>query len=83
MNINENKLHQIAARFISGLDIDADIKGSNLQIETLSDLLKVSKELMTELNKNTKSLDKVLVLTERKKQLTKKFQNITGIKWKL
>jgi iron uptake system EfeUOB component EfeO/EfeM len=83
MNIKENKLHQIAARFISNLDIDANVKGSSLQIETLNSLLQVSKDLLSELKKNEKSLDKILCLTETKKKLTKKFQNLTGFTWML
>ena len=109
MNINENMLHQVAARFIKGKDIEIDIKGTALQLETLQNLLNVSKELMNELNSSTRNVEKVveiltthyieeaedladrvgfinngkISLIENKKQLTKKFQNITGIEWKL
>ena len=83
MNINENLLHQAAARFIKGHDINISIKGSDIQLETLQDLLNVSKDLMTELNKETYNSEKIIELTQQKKKLTKKFQNISGIKWKL
>ena len=83
MNINENLLHQVAARFIKGKDIDVNISGSEIQLEALQDLLNVSKELMTELKKNSPDVDYVIELTNKKKQLTKRFQNITGIRWKL
>ena len=83
MNINENMLHQVAARFIKGKDIEIDIKGTALQLETLQNLLNVSKELMNELNSSTRNVEKVVEMIENKKQLTKKFQNITGIEWKL
>jgi len=83
MNINENLLHQVAARFIKGKDIDVNISGSEVQLEALQDLLNVSKELMTELKKNSPDVDYVIDLTNKKKQLTKRFQNITGIRWKL
>ena len=83
MNINENMLHQVAARFIKGKDIEIDIKGTTLQLETLQNLLNVSKELMNELNSGTRNVEKVVEMIENKKQLTKKFQNITGIEWKL
>ena len=83
MNINENMLHQVAARFIKGKDIEIDIKGTALQLETLQNLLNVSKDLMNELNSNTRNVEKVVEMIENKKQLTKKFQNITGIEWKL
>jgi|11BtaG_2_1085332.scaffolds.fasta_scaffold24746_2 hypothetical protein len=83
MNINENLLHQVAARFIKGKDIDINISGSEIQLEALQDLLRVSKDLMTELKKNSPDVDYVIDLTNKKKQLTKRFQNITGIRWKL
>lgn len=83
MNINENLLHQVAARFIKGKDIDVNISGSEVQLEALQDLLNVSKELMTELKKSSPNVDYVIDLTNKKKQLTKRFQNITGIRWKL
>lgn len=83
MNINENLLHQVAARFIKGKDINIDIKGTSIQLETLQQLLNVSKELMNELNSNTRDVDKIVEIINNKKQLTRKFQNITGIEWKL
>ena len=48
MNINESLLHQIAARFIIGHDINVNIKGSEIQLESLHDLLNVSKDLLQE-----------------------------------
>lgn len=83
MNINENLLHQVAARFIKGKDIDVNITGSEVQLEALQDLLNVSKDLMTELKKKSPDADYIIDLTNKKKQLTRRFQNITGIKWKL
>ena len=83
MNINENMLHQVAARFIKGHDINVNINGSKIQLETLNDLLNVSKDLLIELNKKEYDTDKIVEMLKTKKQLTKKFQNITGINWKL
>lgn len=83
MNINENLLHQVAARFIKGYEIEIDIKGSEIQLETLQSLLNVSKDLLDELNKENKDIDKIIENLETKKELTKKFQNITGVTWKL
>lgn len=83
MNINENLLHQVAARFIKGKDIDVNIKGSEVQLEALQDLLNTSKDLMSELKKSNPNVDTIIELTNKKKQLTKRFQNITGIKWNL
>ena len=83
MNINENLLHQVAARFIKGKDINIDIKGTSIQLETLQQLLNVSKDLMNELNSSSRDVDKIVEIINNKKQLTQKFQNITGIEWKL
>lgn len=83
MNINENLLHKVAARFIKGYDVNINIKGSEIQLETLQNLLNVSKDLMIELNKESYDSEKIIALTQEKKTLTKKFQNISGIKWKL
>ena len=60
MNINENMLHQVAARFIKGHDINVNINGSKIQLETLNDLLNVSKDLLTELNKKEYDADKII-----------------------
>lgn len=83
MNINENILHQVAARFIKGENIEVDIKGSEIQIETLHKLLTVSKNLMLELNKKNNNIDSIINMLHEKKELTRKFQNISGITWKL
>lgn len=83
MNINENLLHQIAAKYIKNQDIRVEIKGTELQTETLKNLLSVSKNLMTEMNKEEYNIDLVIDMIHEKKELTKIFQNITGITWKL
>lgn len=83
MNINDSLLHQVAARFIKGHDVKIDIKGTPIQLETLQDLLITSRDLMTELNKKNADVDNIIELTTKKKELTKKFQNISGITWKL
>lgn len=82
MNIKPHVLHQIAANYITGRDIDIDIKGNNLQVESFHNLLKVSKKLKLFLEQN-KSLDEVNKLLEEKKLLTKEFQDLAGIEWKL
>jgi hypothetical protein len=83
MNINENLLHQIAAKFIKDEDIQVEIKGTALQIKTLENLLNTSRNLMTEVCKKDYDIDLVIDMIHEKKELTKKFQNITGIAWKL
>lgn len=83
MNINENLLHQVAARFIKGYNIDIEISGSEVQLEALQNLLNTSKELMQEVKKQNPNIDKVIELTQNKKEQTKIFQNLSGIRWKL
>ena len=82
LNIKENVLHQVAARYIAGKDIEIEINGSKIQLECFENLLNVSKELKETLDRQ-KNLDKVVKLMEEKKTLTKEFQNLTGIMWKL
>ena len=82
LNIKENVLHQVAARYIAGKDIEIEINGSKIQLECFENLLNVSKELKETLDRQ-KNLDKVVKLMEEKKNLTKEFQNLTGIMWKL
>lgn len=83
MNINESLLHQIAARFIKEYEVEVEVKGSTIQLEVLHDLLNTSKKLMTELNNKNANIDNIVEMLHEKKELTKKFQNITGIAWKL
>lgn len=83
MNINENLLHQIAAKFIEGQDIQAEIKGTNLQLEALRSLLDISKNLLSELCKKEYNIDLVIDMIHEKKNLTKRFQDLSGITWKL
>ena len=82
LNIKENVLHQVAARYIVGKDIKIEINGSKIQLECFENLLNVSRELKETLDRQ-KNLDKVVKLMEEKKKLTKEFQNLTGIMWKL
>jgi hypothetical protein len=83
MNINESLLHQIASRFIKEYEVEVEIKGSDIQLEVLHDLLNTSKNLMTELNRENPNIDDIFEMLHEKKELTRKFQNITGIEWKL
>lgn len=81
-DIKESVLHQIAARYISGKIVEIEIKGSKLQLECFTRLLNVSKDLKICLDEN-KNIDTISSLLEEKKKLTKEFQNLTGIKWRL
>lgn len=75
-------LHRIAAHYIMGDNIKASIEGTPLQLEIFNNLLKTSKDLRESLYKN-KDFEDIVQLIETKKELTKQFQNITGIKWYL
>lgn len=75
-------LHQVAANYIVGNDIEAELSGEKIQLEAFQNLLDTSKKLRTELYKEN-SLDQVLELANQKKIHTKKFQDLTGIEWKL
>ena len=81
-NTKSNILHQVAARYICGKQVELSLGGNNIQLECFQELLETSKKLKESLD-NENNLDKVKKLLEQKKQLTKKFQNLTGITWRL
>lgn len=80
--MKENILHQAAARFISGKDIDIEINGSKKQLECLEKLLETSKKLKKVLDES-ENIDEAIELLHIKKELTKEFQNLTGVTWRL
>lgn len=83
MNLKkEQLLHEIAVTYISGKDIDVDIKGSTLQLECFQQLLESSKRLKKLLDEGT-DLTSIKLELNTKKNLTKRFQNLTGVTWKL
>lgn len=83
MNLKkEQLLHEIAAAYISGKNIDVDIKGSTLQLECFQQLLESSKRLKNLLDEGT-DLTSIKLELNTKKNLTKRFQNLTGVTWKL
>ena len=75
-------LHNIAAKYIVGEDVDIELKGSYAELSCLKELLDISKKLMT-LLKEDSSLDDIIKTIENKKTITNKFQNLTGIVWRL
>ena len=81
-NKKEKLIHNIAAKFIMGENLDIELGGSQAEIECLYELLSLSKELKESLDRND-SLDYVLEVIKTKKEVTKKFQNLTGIVWRL
>jgi hypothetical protein len=76
------KLHRIAANYIVGEDIEVEINGKGPQVKALKELLDVSKTLKEQLDKK-ENLDTVIETIELKRKLTKKFQNLSGITWRL
>ncbi len=83
MNLKkEQLLHEIAAAYISGKDIDVDIKGSTLQLECFQQLLESSRRLKKLLDEGT-DFTSIKLELNAKKNLTKRFQNLTGVTWKL
>ncbi len=76
------KLHRIAANYIIGKDIEVEINGKTPQLIALKELLDVSKTLKEQLDSKT-DLDTVVETIELKRKLTKKFQNLSGITWRL
>lgn len=81
-NKKEILIHNIAAKFIIGENIDIELKGSEAEIYCLYELLTISKQLKESLD-NDDSFDSILKIANRKKQISKKFQNLTGIVWRL
>jgi hypothetical protein len=82
MKKNDLKIHNIAAKYILGENIETSIKGDKEQLKCLSGLLESSKKLYSSLDEN-KNLDEILKIIEEKKVLADKFFVLTGIKWKL
>jgi len=82
MNEKEYILHNIAAKYILNETVDIELKGKPAEIDCLFDLLEVSKSLKESLDKN-ESIDKISNLLEKKKILTKKFEEISNIRWML
>lgn len=80
--MKEQYLHEIAANFIVGNSIDIDIKGSEIQLECFEQLLKTSRRLKVLLDEG-KNFNEIKLVLNEKKNLTRRFQNLTGITWKL
>jgi len=83
MNITKEKiLHYVAAKYILGERLDISINANDAQIECLSELLEISRKLKIKLDEQ-KDYEQVCLLIKEKKYLANKFENITGIKWRL
>jgi acid stress-induced BolA-like protein IbaG/YrbA len=78
----EKLIHNIAAKYIAGKEVDIQLEGNHYEIVALHDLLEVSRKLYVKLNENT-SLNEIQQILIEKKELTGKFESLTGIIWRL
>ena len=78
----EMLLHKVAAKYIVSEDIDINLEGNPAEMKCLVSLLETSKRLKIQLDNNA-SLDAINKTLQEKKELTKKFENLSGITWRL
>lgn len=83
MNKKEKLLHNIAAKYISSESIDVELSGNAEEMSCLAELLEISKSLKTALDDNTTSLNEVYKILDEKKEITRRFINLSGINWSL
>jgi hypothetical protein len=79
----EKLLHNVAAKFIIGENIDFELEGNELEIKTLHELLVISKNLRQALNESNPDLSQIELLLKSKKDITKRFEDVSGITWRL
>lgn len=82
MKSKEKILHYIGAKFILGESVSMKINGEEAQLAVFGDLLQVSKSLKECLD-ISRDINTISQLIDKKKQLTKEFQSLTGIVWRL
>jgi len=82
MTDKEKLLHSIAAKFIVSEEIDVELSGNHAEMDCLVSLLETSKRLKIQLDENA-SMKAIYKTLKQKKQLTKKFENLSGITWRL
>ena len=75
-------LHNIAAKYIIGENVEVELNGSYAELVCLKELLDISKDLKRSLDENH-SLDNIIYLKQKKKEITSKFESLTGITWRL
>jgi len=85
MNLSKKEkfLHKIAAKFIMGENFNIELEGNELELQTLYELLTVSKQLRQALNESNPDLSQITLLIKSKKDITRKFEDISGINWRL
>ena len=82
MNDKDYYIHNIAAKFISGKDVEVQLEGNSAELDAFYDLLQVSRKLKEALDKN-ENIENISCLLENKKILTKKFEELSSITWRL
>lgn len=82
MKKRELLLHHIAAKFIVGENIDLELEGNPKELQSLYELLLVSRDLKRSLDEG-KDIDKIAKLLDEKKIKTKEFQEVSNITWRL
>ena len=82
MTKKEKLLHNIAAKYIMSEDIDIELSGQQAEMDCLVNLLEVSKRLKIQLDGNA-SLKVINKTLKEKKEITEKFENLSGITWRL
>jgi len=82
MTQKEILLHNVAAKFIMSEEINIELGGNLAEIKCLQQLLETSKNLKEALDKD-EPFDKIVALLKEKKLITKKFENLSGISWRL
>ena len=82
--INEKELflHSIAAKYIIGENVEVELDGNYAELVCLKELLDISKELKISLDE-CNSLDVIIDIMQKKKDITCKFESLTGISWRL
>jgi hypothetical protein len=78
----EKLLHHIAAKYIVSEDVDIELSGRPAEMDCLIELLEVSKRLKIQLDENA-SIDVINKSIIQKKEITRKFENLSGITWRL
>lgn len=76
-------IHNVASKYILGEAVNIEIKGNQQQLQKLSELLDISKNLYSSLHDQNVSLTKIMTIVENKKKLADEFFQLSGIKWKL
>lgn len=82
MTQKERLLHNIAAKYIMNENIDIELGGNLAEMKCLQQLLEISKQLKESLD-NDRPFNEIIAILKEKKEITKKFENLSGMTWRL